>query len=338
MDPEEERIKRMEEDLKRREELERKRVESEQRRQQELSQMQTQTSENVQGPKKEFPTTILWIVLVLVIVGLLLYKYGDDIWTQIKELGKKIEKMIPGNFASFLNCIWLTIIGQAPPEQCWGVNEPPEQLTKNKIIDFSINPNNPFTGEKYELDVEIMNFHEDIDIKDIKIIGGLVCTEDDDNTTTVILTKIDSKPINLDGGEKKVVTLRSEDIIDYKLESCEKVSINVTYGYHSTLKTHFIFGKTRDIAREKSLEVRKNDKLSDGPIDINVLFIQNDYYYIGKDDMNGFTLKSYGINAYIFKPMFWILLFGIIPSILTGRWLGKKIKSKILANSKDQSL
>jgi hypothetical protein len=56
------------------------------------------------------------------------------------------------------------------------------------------------------------------------------------------------------------------------------------------------------------------------------------------EGMNGFTLKSYGINAYIFKPMFWILLFGIIPSILTGRWLGKKIKSKILANSKDQSL
>ena len=44
MDPEEERIKRMKEDLKRREELERKKVETEQKRQQELSQMQTQTS------------------------------------------------------------------------------------------------------------------------------------------------------------------------------------------------------------------------------------------------------------------------------------------------------
>jgi hypothetical protein len=38
---------------------------------------------------------------------------------------------------------------------------------------------------------------------------------------------------------------------------------------------------------------------------------------------------------YFFKPMFWILIFGIIPSLLVGRWLGKKIKSKILPNSKD---
>lgn len=29
---------------------------------------------------------------------------------------------------------------------------------------------------------------------------------------------------------------------------------------------------------------------------------------------------------YFFKPMFWILIFGALPSILVGRWLGKKIK------------
>ncbi len=31
-------------------------------------------------------------------------------------------------------------------------------------------------------------------------------------------------------------------------------------------------------------------------------------------------------NDYFFKPLFWLSLFGIIPSILVGRWLGKKIK------------
>ena len=53
------------------------------------------------------------------------------------------------------------------------------------------------------------------------------------------------------------------------------------------------------------------------------------------EGMEGFTLKSYGINSYIFKPMFWIIFFGIIPAVLTGRWFGKKIKSKILPNSKN---
>ncbi len=45
------------------------------------------------------------------------------------------------------------------------------------------------------------------------------------------------------------------------------------------------------------------------------------------EGMDGLVIKNYGINAYIFKPMFWIIFFGIIPSILTGRWLGKKIKN-----------
>lgn len=53
------------------------------------------------------------------------------------------------------------------------------------------------------------------------------------------------------------------------------------------------------------------------------------------EGMDGFTFKSYGINAYVFKPMFWIIFFGIIPAVLIGKWFGKKIKSKILSNSKD---
>ena len=33
-------------------------------------------------------------------------------------------------------------------------------------------------------------------------------------------------------------------------------------------------------------------------------------------------------NDYFFKPIFWLTIFGILPSILVGRWFGKKIKLK----------
>lgn len=47
-------------------------------------------------------------------------------------------------------------------------------------------------------------------------------------------------------------------------------------------------------------------------------FFQEGYHNIGTND-NPF-------EDYIFKPIFWIFLFGLLPSFLVGIWFGKQIK------------
>ncbi len=49
-------------------------------------------------------------------------------------------------------------------------------------------------------------------------------------------------------------------------------------------------------------------------------FFQEGIHNIGTDD-NPF-------QDYIFKPLFWVTIFGIIPAFLVGIWFGGQIKSK----------
>ena len=49
-------------------------------------------------------------------------------------------------------------------------------------------------------------------------------------------------------------------------------------------------------------------------------FFQEGFDKIGTND-NPFV-------DYIFKPLFWITIFGMIPALIVGIWLGAKIKSK----------
>jgi len=49
-------------------------------------------------------------------------------------------------------------------------------------------------------------------------------------------------------------------------------------------------------------------------------FFQEGMDNIGTDD-NPF-------NAYIFKPVFWIAVFGLIPVLLVGIWFGRQIKKQ----------
>lgn len=53
-------------------------------------------------------------------------------------------------------------------------------------------------------------------------------------------------------------------------------------------------------------------------------FIQEGIDNIGTNDNPFFD--------YIFKPMYWVLLFGIIPALLVGIWFGRRIKKKGIEN------
>ncbi|MEL7006345.1 MAG: hypothetical protein AAFN93_27005 [Bacteroidota bacterium] len=49
-------------------------------------------------------------------------------------------------------------------------------------------------------------------------------------------------------------------------------------------------------------------------------FFQEGLDYIGSNDNPFFD--------YIFKPMYWVTLVGLIPSLLVGSWFGRQIKKK----------
>jgi hypothetical protein len=43
----------------------------------------------------------------------------------------------------------------------------------------------------------------------------------------------------------------------------------------------------------------------------------------GIDDISGFSNPFYD---YYFKPMYWVIMFGIMPVIIVGLWFGRQIK------------
>ncbi len=109
---------------------------------------------------------------------------------------------------------------------------------------------------------------------------------------------------------------------------------NVEFWYHLVIGSiglitmAYFFGK---LAGVEILFKEKNQYLTGVKYGLITLltssFIGSSVGFIqeGIDNIGGFGNPFYD---YYFKPMFWVIMFGLIPVILVGLWFGRQIKKK----------
>ena len=102
--------------------------------------------------------------------------------------------------------------------------------------------------------------------------------------------------------------------------------LNIILGFVFFYICGFVFGKKSAI---EILIMKKNETVVGIKYGIFTLIITAFLFSLVGFFQEGRTYIGTNYNpieGYIFKPMFWIIFFGIIPTVIMGRFFGKWIK------------
>ncbi|MEM5792770.1 MAG: hypothetical protein QXY45_00205 [Candidatus Aenigmatarchaeota archaeon] len=298
-DPLEDEAKRLEEDLKRKEKMEQEKLEYERKLREEQQKGVEKLKSDISSDAHEGKSSIgkyVVIIAVFIIIGIVIWKFYDDITWVIKRSSKNLGSKIPADFKKYLYCL----TGRIPWESCFSQN-PPQQLITHKVLSMSFPQDleTPKIGKKYMSSIKIKNLKEgEVYLKDVK--SKIVCTKRVEGVKKEESYMLEPKSLPKKIGSREVnILLETQENLPCNLISCDNIQTEVVYEYSSYVKNNFNFVKN-----ERDISIK--EEYNDAPVGVSMVFEPNNYYLYGDllDKIRiELRVKNYGSGRAEIKSM-----------------------------------